>query len=83
MHHYSEHELEQFRNRKMNLFYRQLCKFHLWHCAECTEKLNALDEDELIITDLRKSLNDIDADMNEDTYNNLCEHFSTLKGSTI
>lgn len=83
MHHYSENELEQFRAGNMNFFHRNLCRFHLWHCAECTAKLNALDEDELILTDLRKSMTDATADANDDTYNNLCEHFSSVKGSTI
>lgn len=83
MHHYSEHELEKFRAGNMNFFLRQLCKIHLWHCAVCAEKLNALDEDELILTDLRRSMTDANDDPNDNTYNTLCDHFSTVKGSTI
>lgn len=83
MHHYSENELEQFRAGDMNFFHNLLCKLHLWHCAECSKKLETLDEDELILTDLRKSMMDTPTDSNEFTYNNLCEHFSSVKGSTI
>lgn len=83
MHHYAENELEKYRDGNMNFFQKMLCRIHLWHCPECSGKLNALDEDELILTDLRKSMAETYLKHNDsNTYNSLCEHFKTAKGSS-
>lgn len=83
MHHYSKTELECFRAGKMMFLSRTLCRFHLWHCAECRQLLEEMDTDELLLTDLRQNQTDEKTGNGENTYKRLCEHFKTVPGSTI
>lgn len=58
MHHYSKTELEYFRSGKMFVFSKLLCRFHLWHCAECRQLLEEMDADELLLINLRQNQSD-------------------------
>lgn len=83
MHHYSEAELERYRTGKMNFFLRTICKLHLWNCAVCKAVLERLEEDELLIADLKQTLSENQTGGNEETYRKLCHHFQSAKDSTL
>lgn len=80
MRHYTETELEQYRSGHMNPVRRLLCTMHLWCCVECQKQLDKIDEDELLLADLKQSLSEEDeVDENPDTYQKLCDHFREKK----
>ena len=79
MRHYTETELEQYRSGHMNPVRRLLCTMHLWSCAECQKQLDKIDEDELLLADLKQSLSEEDeVDENPDTYQKFLKSFVFL-----
>ena len=56
MKHYSEEELEMYRNGQMSVLNRITCASHLQDCAECKKILEELKEDDQFIAELRSSI---------------------------
>lgn len=83
MHHYTETELERYRDGHMNFVLRLLCKIHLWNCIACRERLEKINEDDLLLRDLKDVLKTDDVPENDHTYRKLCVHFHGEKGSSI
>ena len=55
--HYSEGDLERYKNGDMFRLFRMFCYFHLRSCEKCRKKLDELTEDDFLIQDLRNHLN--------------------------
>ena len=56
MKHYSEEELEMYRNGQMSVLNRITCASHLQNCTECAKRLEELKENDQFIIDLRSSV---------------------------
>ena len=56
MKHYTEEELEMYRNGQMSVFGRIACASHLQNCTECAKLLEDLKENDQFIAELRSSI---------------------------
>ena len=56
MPHYSKEALESYRHGGMSVLGRIACATHLKKCPLCREKMNALERDDRLILDLRRSV---------------------------
>lgn len=83
MHHYTETELEKYKNGKMSFIARMICHFHLLRCKNCRQVLESLEKDEFLIQDIRNHLKNEQVTTNEKTYRKLCKHFHSTTGSTL
>ena len=56
MKHYTQEELELYRNGQMSVLGRIACTSHLRECAECLKIMEELKEDYKLIANLRSSV---------------------------
>lgn len=56
MKHYTKEALELYRNGKMSLLGRINCAAHLKNCPECMAILKELEEEDILLADLRNSV---------------------------
>ncbi len=79
--HYTMYELDQYRSsRAMSWFRRLCCRFHLRHCRRCRERLIRLSMDDILISDLRKSMQAMSVPENPGEYHALCGLFHEESG---
>ena len=83
MHHYTEAELEKYKNGKSSFVSKMICRFHLSRCKNCQQLLDSLEKDEFLIQDIRNHIKNEKITANEKTYQKLCKHFNTTSGSAI
>ena len=69
--HYKVYELDQYRCRAMPWFRRMICRFHLRRCPRCRKRLLRLEQDDALISDLRKSTREMNVPENPDEYHTL------------
>ncbi len=78
MSHYTAYELDLFRNGELNWSRRWLlCRLHLRCCHRCRERLSRLEQDDLLILELRKSEDFMKIPENPLVYRRLCDIFQT------
>lgn len=73
--HYARYELDQYRCRAMFWLRRIFCRFHLWRCRRCRERLDRLAQDDELISDLRKSAEVMNVPASPNEYHSLCDFF--------
>ena len=56
MKHYTKKDLELYRDGKMSVLSRISCKNHLKSCEICQKREQEIDDDKLLIADLRSSI---------------------------
>ena len=56
MEHYTQEELDQYRNGGMSVLGKIRCSAHLKNCPECAKLLEELNSDDQLLRDLRGSV---------------------------
>ena len=66
MKHYTREELELYRNGQMSVLGRIACTSHLRECPECMKIMEELKEDDVLIANLRSSVQQYQALLGEE-----------------
>ena len=72
--HYTQAELELYRNHQMSILGRLTCQAHLKECPECARLLKELSEDDDFIRQLRASAQIYEDILNNESANKTTHH---------